>query len=157
MTKDEYLQRVQQDPWQLSVKGVFPADDWLAAAWELEDVREAHSYSMARTVSKGGDLFFTNAYLTALGRSLSVPRQVELFHRIRGRSPHREVEFRGQFEQFFPRSKPFLPPPLTREEIVAALGLDEASAQHLIDGEPWTGGPEVKEVTPEPYDGEIPF
>jgi hypothetical protein len=133
MTKDDYLQRLKQDPWSLDVDGVFPPDDWLADAWELENVRESHVSDMARIVSKMGELLYTDACLSALGRSLSVERQVELFNHIRGRSPHREVEFRGRFEPFFPQSKSSLPPPLHWREAAAAIGapFDEYSFQRI--------------------------
>jgi hypothetical protein len=135
VTKDDYLLRLQRDPWSLAIDSIFPPEDWLAAAWEVPHIRDAHSDEMARTVSKMGELIYTDAYLTALGRSLSIERQVELFRRIRRRSPHREGEFRERFEQFFPRSRSALPSPLSRAEVMRALGLDEAAARVLLDGE----------------------
>jgi len=135
VTKDDYLRRLERDPFSLAIDGVFPPEDWLAAAWEVPHVREAQSDDMARTVSKMGELYYTDAFLAALGRSLSVERQVELFHRIRRRSPHREGEFRERFEEYFPRTRSALPQPLSRAEVMRALGLDEAAAWVLLDGE----------------------
>jgi hypothetical protein len=134
--RDEFLRRVWRDPHDLPSPLTEIPPEWLAAAWEFEDFREAHTYCMARTVSKGGELSYTDEYLAALGRSLGVERQVELFAHIRGRSPHREIEFRGRFEQFFSRSVAALPPQLTRSQVVESLGMDEESARHLIGDEP---------------------
>jgi hypothetical protein len=136
MTKQDYLRQLERDPWSLTIDGTFPPEDWLAAAWEMPHVRAAHSDDMARTVSKMGQLFYADDYLAALGRSLSIDRQVELFRRIRRRSPHREDEYRGRFEEFFPGSRSALPPRLSRAEVMRALGLDEAAARVLLDGEP---------------------
>jgi hypothetical protein len=127
LTKEEFLQRLHEDPWSLDVDGEIPPDDWLTAAWEIDNFREAHTYDMARTVSKVGDLAYTDDYLASLGRSLSIERQVELFTCIRERSPHREDEFRERFEQFFSQSSSSLPPPLTREQVIDKMGLDEES------------------------------
>jgi hypothetical protein len=138
MTKDDFLERMRENPHGVPLPLEATPPEWMAAAWEIASVREANTYDMARTVSKVGELFYTDEFLGLLGRSLSVDRQVELFRRIRQGSPHREAEFRGQFEQRFPRSVPNLPPPLTREEVIDIMGLDEGSARHLLDGEAYT-------------------
>jgi hypothetical protein len=64
---------------------------------------------------------------------------VRLFHALRDRSPHRESEFRPQFEQGFVGHVTNLPPPLTREEVIARLkvyGFGEATETLLIGEEP---------------------
>jgi hypothetical protein len=138
MTKGEFLQRMREDPHGVPLPLDATPPEWMAAAWEIDSVREANSYDMARTVSKMGELFYTDEFLGLLGRSLSAERQVELFLGIRDNSPHRESEFRSRFEQMFPRSVPALPPPLTREEVIDMMGLDEKLAQHLLDGDEYT-------------------
>ena len=60
--------------------GGFPLDEtppeWMAAAWEIERVRNKLSSEMARTVGKTGELACTNGYLRYLSRSLPLARQV---------------------------------------------------------------------------------
>jgi hypothetical protein len=133
---EEYLRRVREDPWALlGEEGDLPPDEWLAAAWEIEAIRRLHSEDMTRTVSKLGELVYTDEYLTALGRALSVERQVELFAWIRDGNPHREDEFRDRFEECFPRCRLLLPPRLTRNEVRDRMRLDEPAARVLLDGE----------------------
>lgn len=110
-TRDVFLELIESTPW-----GGFPLDEtppeWMAAAWEIERVRKELSGEMARSVSKTGELWYTDEYLHYLSRALPVTRQVELFLNIRERSPYRETEFRPGFERAFPASVPHLPPPL---------------------------------------------
>lgn len=91
----------------------YPLDEtpteWMAAAWEIDHVREMLRDDMTRTVSKGGELAYTDEYLFFLAQSLPIARQVELFLRIREECFTREVEFRLGFERAFPASVPFLP------------------------------------------------
>jgi hypothetical protein len=138
VTKDEFLQRMRDNPNAVPLPLEATPPEWMAAAWQLDAVREANTYDMARTVSKEGELSYTDEFLGLLGRSLDVERQVELFLAIRNRSPHREREFRPRFEQMFPRSVPTLPPPLSRQEVIDMMGLDEKLARHLLDGEEYT-------------------
>jgi hypothetical protein len=139
VTKESYLRRLQKDPWALLVDEQLPPDDWLAAAWEIENVRDAFTYEMARTVSKMGELFYDDDYLKALGRALPLERQLQLFTHIRDGSPHREDEFRGRFEECLPKCLTCLPKPLTRAEVMKRLRLDEEAARHLLDGERYQG------------------
>ena len=104
-TREVFLSQIEAFPYV-----AFPFDktptEWMAAAWEIESIRSELSWDMARTVSKLGELFYTDEYLHYLSQSLPIPRQMELFHYIRNRSPTREKEFRLGFEQAFPACVP---------------------------------------------------
>ena len=121
LTREVYLREVEQWPYALFTPGQTPAE-WAAAAWETDRVRDELSGEMARTVSKGGELAYTDEYLRFLSESLPVPRQVELFLYIRDRCVTREPEFRPGFERAFPACVPLLPPPLTRQQLLDLLG-----------------------------------
>ena len=78
----------------------------------------------------------TEEFLARLSAALRTSQVVALFRQIRDESPHREAEFRPQFERGFARHASALPPPLTRSEVVAALGLDEATAAEFLGESP---------------------
>jgi hypothetical protein len=137
----DYLEAVQRNSWTFpAVDGCpDPPPDWVAAAWDTEAVQRSIAHDMARDVSKNGELFCGQEFLEALSASLSTGQVVRLFHTIRDGSPHREEEFRSQFERGFARHVAALPPPLTRQEVAAALGkfgFDEATAAELMGEEP---------------------
>jgi hypothetical protein len=136
----DYLEAVQENPWTFPAVGGCPdpRPDWIAAAWDTEAVQRSIAYDMARDVSKNGELFCGQEFLEGLSAVLSTEQVVRLFHTIRDGSPHREEEFRPQFERGFARHAAALPPPLTRQEVVAALrafGFDEATAAELMGEE----------------------
>ena len=124
-TRERFLRRIEEHPHR-----GFPLDqtptEWMAAAWEIERVRDELSGEMTRTVSKTGELGYTKEWLQYLSRSLPLARQVELFRSIRDSSnQHREVEFRPGFEAAFPDAVRHLPPPLTVTELAASVGMTE--------------------------------
>ncbi|MCA9072967.1 MAG: hypothetical protein KDA84_28785 [Planctomycetaceae bacterium] len=141
-TRDAFLSQIEAFP-----HVAFPLDktppEWMAAAWEIENVRDELCWDMARTVSKLGELCYTEEYLDYLSRSLPTPRQVELFLTIRDRCPGREEEFRPGFERAFPECVPQLPSPLTIKELANQMGITEdesnfhycATNQISYDGE----------------------
>lgn len=105
----------------------------MAAAWEIERVRNEISYDMARTVGKIGELAYTDEYLRYLSRSLPIARQVELFLYIRdSRNQLREVEFRPGFERAFPDCVPHLPQPLTEKQLADLLGMTEEEFKRQV-------------------------
>jgi hypothetical protein len=129
-TREVFLNRIEKWP-----HGDLPLDEtppeWMAAAWEIDRVRGELSSEMARTVSKTGELLYTDEYLRYLSRALSVSQQVELFLYIRERCVTREAEFRPGFERAFSECVPSLPPPLTRQQLLDELGLTEDEYQRL--------------------------
>jgi hypothetical protein len=135
----EYLAAVQQNPWAFpAVDGCpEPPPEWVAAAWDTKAVQDAIAATIARDVSKAGELFFacTSEFLEQLSAALTTEQVVRLYHTIRDVSPHRESEFRPQFEQGFARHRAALPLPLTWRALVAAVG-DEATAASLLGAEP---------------------
>jgi hypothetical protein len=153
-TREVFLREIQKWP-----HGGFPLDEtpaeWMSAAWEIDRVRDELSGEMARTVSKGGDLSYTDEYLRFLSQSLPVPRQVELYLHIRDRCVTREEEFRPGFERAFPACVPSLPPPLTRQQLRDELGLTEDEYQRQT-ARPSPSPPNSDD--PEPgAEEEIPF
>lgn len=122
-TRVFFLKQIEEWP-----HGIFPLDetppDWMAAAWEIDRVREELSGDMARTVSKTGKLAYHCDYLTYLSQSLPVYRQVELFLYLRDKGG-REGEFRAGFESAFPECVPFLSPPLP--DATQFMGPEDAS------------------------------
>jgi hypothetical protein len=153
-TREVFLSRIEAFP-----HGGFPFDEtppeWMAAAWEIDTVRQELSGEMARTVGKTGELAYTDEYLRYLSRSLPVSRQVELFLSIRdGGNELREAEFRPGFERAFPACVPHLPPPLTRRQLADLLGVteDEYERRYLCpDPSPSDsddGGPDAEDDIP---------
>ena len=137
MERAEYIEAVQENPWTFpAVEGCpDPPREWVAAAWDSDAVQESIVAEMARDVSKNGGLGWAVEFLAGLSDALSTEQLVRLFLTIRDGSPHRESEFRPQFEAAFAAHAAALPPPLTRAEVVAALGrfgFDEATAAKLM-------------------------
>jgi len=122
--RDEFMRRMAERPFDfpLPLEEVPPA--WMAEAWGLDCVRETHADEMARTVSKVGQWAYDGRYARLLARSLTAGQLVDLFVHVRGRSPHREAEFRPGFGRAFPDIVAALPQPLTREELIELAGED---------------------------------
>lgn len=140
----EYLKAVQENPWTFpAVDGCpDPPPEWVAVAWDTE-AEESIAQDMARDVSKVGELCCGPEFLAGLSAALSAKQVVRLFRLIRDPSPHREGEFRPQFEAGFAAHAAALPPPLNREEVMAALGglgFDESTAAGLMGDRPSDGG-----------------
>lgn len=140
MERAEYLEAVQENPWTFpEVEGYpDPPPEWVAAAWDTEAIQESIASDMARGVSETGALLCGEAFLEGLSAVLSAEQVVRLFHTIRDESPHRESEFRPEFERGFARHAAALPPPLTRPEVIDLLQVDEQTGQPLVDGQPPT-------------------
>jgi len=139
MERSEYLAAIRLDP------SVFPAvdgcpdppPDWVAAAWETPAVQDAIVGSIARDVSKCGELSFacTDEFIARLAATLTTEQVVRFYHALRDESPHREAEFRTEFLAGFARHAAALPPALTWRALVAAIG-DDATAAELLGAEP---------------------
>jgi hypothetical protein len=139
----EYLKAV--DPWTFPVvEGCpDPPPEWVAAAWDTAAVQENLVYVLAREVSKNETMNCSETFLGKLSAVLRTEQVVRLFLAIRDRSPHREAEFRPEFERGFTQHVTVLPPPLTPREVVVALGafgLDEATAAELMGKAPPANG-----------------
>lgn len=115
ITDLEYVGLVDLDPEaaqkRRDLRG-YVAHHWrkrMAEAQGNDTVRDAESHYLARYVGKVRTLVERTEWMELYGRSLSVERQLELYASIRDCNPHRESEFRSQFEQFFPHCVAFLP------------------------------------------------
>ena len=137
MTREQYIDAVARSPWAFpAVDGLeSPPAEWAAAAWETQAVQRTLVEEMRRDVSKVGSVMRDTASLARISDVLKAGQVVRLFEFIRADSPHREVEFRPQFERAFARHAASLPPPLTRAQIMEMLQIDEDEARLLLDGE----------------------
>jgi len=66
--------------------------------------------------------------LARMSEVLRSEQVIALYQALTDGSPHRESEFRGEFERLFAKHVSLLPPVLTRDQIVKKLGVDEATA-----------------------------
>src|SRR5688500_15823760 len=124
MTKDEYVALILS--WPLGWPG--PPDvpiDWAREVWELPEVYENVSYSIARDVGKTGSLCRTAEYLGWLADTLTGEQVVRLYLDIRDKHGCvlREEEFRPEFLAAFARHAHAIPPALTEGEVAARLGM----------------------------------
>jgi hypothetical protein len=86
---------------------------WIAEAWEkLPEFRDNITYEFVREASKNGDISCIQASLEFLAGILPLARIVEVYERVRDRSPHRETEFRPTFERVFGERMAAFPAPL---------------------------------------------
>jgi hypothetical protein len=90
-------------------------DEWIAEAWEqLPEFRENVTCEFVREASKGGDLYCARSSLEFLAGILPMTRMVEMYERVRARSPQRESEFRPTFEEVFGERMAAFPAPAIR-------------------------------------------
>jgi hypothetical protein len=136
VTRDEFF--AQPNHWYYLGGAPIP-DEWIAEAWEQSpEFRENVSYEFEREASKVGDLGAVRTSLEKLARILPLHRMVEIYEKVRARSPHREAEFRPTFKRVFGKRMSAFPAPLAREDAIAALkaqGFDEATAFELMEEE----------------------
>jgi hypothetical protein len=141
-TKYEFLSNpvaVYLDP---SVPGI-PAE-WFQEAWDVEEVEPEKSLRQYITgdvwhEANKGSLPLVAGQLRSLACILRHDQWVQLYKDVRADEPHREEEIRREFAGAAPGSALSLPPPLTRQEVVAALaafGFDEATAAELMGEQP---------------------
>jgi hypothetical protein len=110
VTRDEFF--AQPNHWYY-LGGEPIADEWIAAAWEeLPEFRDNVTYEFVREASKIGDLGAIQSSLEFLAGILPLARMVEIYERVRARSPHRESEFRPTFERVFGERMGAFPAPL---------------------------------------------
>jgi hypothetical protein len=130
LTKAEFF----SDPNQYLYSGEYDIpDEWFAEAWERDPYfRENVGYEYVREVSKNGSLEVLPG-LEHLARILPLSRMVELYRRIRDNSPHREIEFRPDFERIFGERMSAFPPMLRKREIIEALGQEAAEALGVLE------------------------
>jgi hypothetical protein len=132
MTRDEYLERARAGRWALPLPdGSKPPAEWVAAAWDIDEVREAESLEIAREVHRTTNWKRDVGFPRLLCEALSTERVVELYRYIRSCSPTREAELRAEFEKAFPRQAPALPPPLSPEEVRRAWGSAATKEEYL--------------------------
>jgi hypothetical protein len=112
MTKDEFLQRVRQDPWTIPLPLAEAPPDWVAEAWSLEEFRDALVTTLWQNISKGGRVRPSREFSDLLARSVSTQQLVELYRVLRRCADRDEEEWRGSFETAFPSCVPALPVPL---------------------------------------------
>jgi hypothetical protein len=133
LTREEFFARPNY--WYYLGGAPIP-DQWIAEAWDqLPEFRENVTYEFEREASKVGDLDAIQSSLAFLDRILPLHRMVEIYNKVRTRSPHREIEFRPTFERVFGERMSAFPTILPREKVIEALtacGCDEATALELM-------------------------
>ena len=114
VTREEFFSRPSY--WYYLGGAPIP-DEWIGSAWEqVQEFRENVTYEFAREASKVGDISGLEPSLCSLARVLPLHRMVEVYERVRARSPHREPEFRPTFERVFGEQMSTFPIPLSRRE-----------------------------------------
>jgi hypothetical protein len=126
MTKDEFLRAWDSDPYGLPLPAVEIPVSWMRAAWKIEAIRFTFLDLLGQNVNKRGRLGYTEAFLNLLDRSLTRAQVHEIYRGLRDFEPHREREFREDFERGFPTKSDGLPPVRTDEQLVALLGPEMA-------------------------------
>jgi hypothetical protein len=134
MTKSDYIQLLAASLWRFpDTDGIDDVpSDWAADAWNMDAVRSQIVHEICRRVSKFGELGLNESQLSKIGDVLRTEQVIELYEALTSDSPHRELAFRDDFERIFARHSAHLPPPLTRDQIVKRLGLDEVTAAELL-------------------------
>jgi hypothetical protein len=114
--------------------------DWFREAWDADEedpeksLRRHVTGDIGREANKGC-LPLAAGQLRWLGQVLREDQWAGLYRGVRDEEPHREAEMREEFVRAAPDKQASLPPPLTRQEVVAALGelgFDEATAAELM-------------------------
>jgi hypothetical protein len=152
VTKEEFFARPNY--WYYLGGAPIP-DQWIAEAWEqLPEFRENLTYEFEREASKVGDLNAIQSSLEFLDRVLPLGRMVEIYDKVRARSPHREAEFRPTFQRVFAERMSAFPASLSREDVIGALtadGCDQATALELL------GESRSESARPSRSEEDIPF
>src|SRR4051812_42877487 len=138
MTRSEYFAALTASQWrfpEVDGAGDVPAE-WASDAWDVEAIRAPIVDELVRGVSKVGQLCLDKKQLMKMSEVLRTDQVIALYVALCNESPHRESEFRGDFERFFAKHASQLTPPLTREQIIEMLGVDEATAEELLGEDP---------------------
>lgn len=155
MTQDEFV----RDPVAVYLDGQMDGipDDWVRQAWETNESDPERSLRQFITgdiwhEANSGCLPLVAGQLRWLGHVLRADQWGEMYREVRDQEPHRESEIRDEFERAAPDRQEHLPPPLTREQVVALLGSEEAARElGVFDDEP---GEEQRQAEPgAPADG----
>lgn len=134
MTELQYIESLAASPWRFPDADAIAdvPSDWAAAAWDVEVVRSPLVHELQRGVSKLGELLLDKKQLAKMSEVLRTDQVVALYEVLRNDSPQRESEFRADFERAFTRHAGHLPSPLTRDQVIEKLGVDEATAAELL-------------------------
>jgi hypothetical protein len=137
VTKSQYIESLAASPWRFpEASGIADApSDWAAAAWDVDAVRSPFVHELTRSVSKVGELGLDEKQLAKMSAVLRTDQVVALYEALTNDSPHRESEFRGDFIRLFAQHASRLPRELTRDQIIAKLGVDEATAAEMLGEE----------------------
>jgi hypothetical protein len=140
MTQEEFL----RDPVAVFLDGRMEEmpDDWVRQAWDAEEddpersLRQFIIGDIWREANKGC-LPLVAGQLRWLGHVLRCDQWADLYRDVRDQEPHREAEIREEFVRAAPDEQAYLPPPLTRDEVAALLGSEEAARElGVFDDDP---------------------
>jgi hypothetical protein len=137
VTKPQYIESLVAFPWRFPAAEDFVdvPSEWAAEAWDVEAVRSPLVHELRRDVSKSGKLCLREKQLEKMSELLRTDQAIALYKALRNDSPHRESEFRSDFLRLFEKHASQLPPELTRDQIIAMLGVDDATATELFGEE----------------------
>jgi len=137
MNRSQYIAALTASPWRFpQVDGADDVpSDWAGDAWEVEAIRAPIVNDLLRGVSKVGKLWRDEKQLMKMSEVLRTDQVITLYEALSNDWPHRESEFRPEFERLFARHATQLPPALTRDQIIELLGIDEADAAGLLGDE----------------------
>jgi hypothetical protein len=137
VTKSQYIAALTASPWGFPrVDGAADVPgEWAAAAWDVQAIRAPIVDELIRDVSKVGQLCLDEKQLVKMSEVLRTDQVIALYEALCKNSPHRESEFRDDFQRFVAKHAHQLPPALTREQIIELLGVDEATADELLGDE----------------------
>jgi len=134
VTKSQYTAALRASPWRFP--GVDGAADvpsnWAADAWDVEAIGTPILNELRQGVNKVGKLCLDEKQLVKMSEALRTDQVIALYAELCNDSPHRESEFRGNFQRLFAKHARKLPEALTRDQIVQLLGVDEATAAELL-------------------------
>ena len=132
MTLDEFL----QDPVAAFLDGKLEGvpDEWVRQAWDAEEENPERSLRKFVTgdiwhEANKGCLPLVAGQLRWLGRVLREDQWDGLYRDVRDQEPHCESEIREEFVRAAPDKQAYLPPPLTRQEVVERLGSEEVARE----------------------------
>jgi hypothetical protein len=132
MTKAEFLRAWEADVWSFPLPPDQIPITWMRAAWKINAVRQATLDLMGQNVSKAGRLGYTVAHLNLLDKALGRRQVMDVYYLLRNFEPHREGDWREEFERGFPSHRSALPPVRSELQLIALLGREQAAALGVI-------------------------
>lgn len=140
LTKEEYFEKIKSEFCAMFpyVGGFAPPPvEWVREVWEQQDrTRWFLTSQVKHIIGELRPIGSVRPILKVISQFLSTEQVIQLFLTIRFEHFYREGRFRKRFEAAFAEHAAFLPPVMTREEVIAALkkdGLPDPQATWLAE------------------------